>query len=136
MVKNIDIDGYGAITISEDVIAACVRESVSQVDGVYDFFGGFPDALSQNILGKELKFRGIRVSEEEEGIVIDVQIIVEYGVKIPEVAWNLQRRIKTELEEVTGAVIKAVNIGVQSVHLKADKAVGNAECQAEGQTTR
>jgi uncharacterized alkaline shock family protein YloU len=126
MVKNTDIDGYGAITISEEVIAACVRESVSRTEGVYDFFGGFSGALSQNFLGKELKFKGIRVSEEEEGIVIDVQIIVEYGVKIPEVAWNLQRRIKTELEEMTDAVIKAVNVGVQGVHLKAEKAEENA----------
>jgi uncharacterized alkaline shock family protein YloU len=114
MVNNV-IDGYGTITISEEVIAACVREAVFHTDGVCDFFGGLPDTLSQNILRKELKFRGIKISEEEEGIVVDVQVVVQYGVKIPEIAWNLQKNIKTELEEMTDAVVKAVNIGVQSV---------------------
>jgi uncharacterized alkaline shock family protein YloU len=114
-------DGYGSITITEDVIAVCVREAVSRTQGVHELFGGFQDTLSQNILGKELKFKGIKVSDEADGVVIDVQIIVDYGVKIPEVAWDLQRRVKNELEEMTDAAVKAVNVVVQGVHLPAEK---------------
>jgi uncharacterized alkaline shock family protein YloU len=121
MPDRINTDGYGSITITEDVIAVCVREAVSRTQGVHELFGGFQDALSQNILGKELKFKGIKISDEADGVVIDIQIIVDYGVKIPEVAWDLQRRVKNELEEMTDAAVKAVNVVVQGVHLPAEK---------------
>ena len=111
-----DFGAIGTISISEDVIIICVRKAVTATKGVYDLFGGFQDALSQNILGKELKSKGIRISEEEEGIVVDVQIVVDYGVKIPEIAWNLQRNVKRELESAMDAVVKAVNVSVQGVH--------------------
>jgi uncharacterized alkaline shock family protein YloU len=114
-------EGYGSITIAEEVIAACVREAVLRTQGVHELFGGFQGALSQNILGKELKSKGIKVSDEEDGVVIDIQIIVDYGVKIPEIAWDLQRRVKNELEEMTDAAVKAVNVVVQGVHIQAGR---------------
>jgi uncharacterized alkaline shock family protein YloU len=117
----INADGYGKITIAEDVIAVCVREAVSRTQGVYDLFGGFQDTLSQNFLGKELKFKGIKISDEADGVVIDIQIIVDYGVKIPEIAWDLQRRVKNELEEFTDAAVKAVNVIVQGVRLPSER---------------
>ncbi|MDR2089942.1 MAG: Asp23/Gls24 family envelope stress response protein [Clostridiales Family XIII bacterium] len=122
-------DDYGSITIAEEVIAVCVREAVSRTQGVHELFGGFQDALSQNLLGKELKFKGIKISNEADGVVIDIQIIVDYGVKIPEIAWDLQRRVKNELEEMTDAAVKAVNVIVQGVHLPAEKGGGHVDAR-------
>ncbi|MDR1135525.1 MAG: Asp23/Gls24 family envelope stress response protein [Clostridiales Family XIII bacterium] len=122
MANGTDIDGLGKITISEELIADCVREAVLNTNGVYGLAGGFSDAFSQNILGKELKFKGMKISEAEEGIVIDVHILVVYGVKIPEIAWVLQKKIKNSLEEMTDAAVKAVNIVVQGVRAQTDKA--------------
>jgi uncharacterized alkaline shock family protein YloU len=129
MPDQINEDGYGSITIAEEVIAVCVREAVSRTHGVYELFGGFQDALSQNILGKELKFKGIKISNEADGVVIDIQIVVDYGVKIPEVAWDLQRRVKNELEEITDTAVKAVNVVVQGVHLPAEKNGGPVDAR-------
>ncbi|MDR0425375.1 MAG: Asp23/Gls24 family envelope stress response protein [Clostridiales Family XIII bacterium] len=120
-----DIDGLGKITISEDAITACIREAVLSTSGVYGLAGGFSDAFSQNILGKELKSKGMKISEAEEGIVIDVHILVVYGVKIPEIAWNLQKKIKSGIEEMTDAAVKAVNIVVQGVREQSDEAEGD-----------
>jgi uncharacterized alkaline shock family protein YloU len=127
MPEKTSADGYGNITITDDVIAVCVREAVLRTQGVRELFGGFQDTLSQNILGKELKFKGIKVSDEEDGVVIDVQIVVDYGVKIPEVAWNLQRLVKNELEEMTDAAVKAVNVIVQGVYLSAERTEDQAD---------
>ena len=118
-----DYGALGTVSISEDVIIICVREAVIATKGVCDFFGGFQDTLSQNILGKELKSKGIKISEEEEGIVVDVQIVVDYGVKIPEIAWNLQRNVKSELERAMDATVKAVNVSVQGVHFPSDSKI-------------
>jgi uncharacterized alkaline shock family protein YloU len=126
-----DFGPIGALSISEDVIITCVKEAVTATKGVYDLYGGLQDALSQNILGKESRSKGVRIFEEEDGIVVDVQIIVEYGVKIPEIAWNLQRNVKSGLERATDAVVHAVNVSVQGVRVAdskkrtKEKVVGN-----------
>jgi uncharacterized alkaline shock family protein YloU len=99
----------------EEAAAACVKAAVSRTEGIHGLFGGFPDTLSQNILGKELRFKGMRISGEG-GIVIDMQVTVEFGVKIPEAVWNLQKNVKAELGRASGAPVKAVNVIVQGVH--------------------
>jgi uncharacterized alkaline shock family protein YloU len=119
-------ENLGAVSISDEAIAACVREALAATDGVYDFFGGISGALSQNILGKEPRSKGIRISREGEGLVVDVQVIVEYGVKIPEIAWNLQKNIKAEIELMADADVKSVNIAVQGVRRPQEKVFEDA----------
>ena len=78
--------------------------------------GVFSDNISKNLFGKDPLYKGIKVNQSEEGITIDVYIIVAYGVKIPGVAWDIQENVKKEVEAMTEAVVKAVNIHVQGVH--------------------
>ncbi|MDR1571867.1 MAG: Asp23/Gls24 family envelope stress response protein [Clostridiales Family XIII bacterium] len=122
LASGANTESLGAVSVSDEVIAACVREALAATDGVHDFFGGFSGALSQNILGKEPRSKGIRISREDEGLAVDVQVIVEYGVKIPEIAWNLQRNIKNEIEGMTDADVKSVNIAVQGVRRRQEGA--------------
>lgn len=106
----------GTLKISDDVIAICTMNAALKTKGVAELSGGFSDNFSKNILGKDPLYKGIKVNQSEDGISIDVFIIVEYGVKIPEVAWNIQENVKKEVEHITDAVVKAVNIHVQGVH--------------------
>ena len=69
-------------------------------------------------------YKGIKISQSDEGITIDIYVIVEYGVKIPAVAWDIQENVKKEVEDITDFPVKAVNIHVQGVRLKGE---GNAE---------
>lgn len=107
----------GQMTISDDVIATYVSESVLKTDGVSDLYAGFSDTLSKNILGKDSKYKGLKITNSSEGYGIDIFIIVEYGVRIPEIAWNVQQNVITELESVMAIIIKDVNIHIQGVNL-------------------
>jgi Uncharacterized protein conserved in bacteria len=109
-------DKLGTLKISDDVIAVCTTNAVLKTKGVAGLSGGFSDNFPKNILGKEPLYKGIKVSQNDDGISIDVFIIVEYGVKIPEVAWNIQENVKKEVEHITESTVKAVNIHVQGVH--------------------
>ena len=106
----------GTLKISDDVIAVCTMNATQKTKGVAGFSSVFSDNISKNIFGKEPLYKGIKVNQNEEGIGIDVYVIVEYGVKIPEVAWDIQENVKKEVENMTEAAVKAVNIHVQGVH--------------------
>lgn len=112
--------GEDKIKISDEVIAVCAVNATLKTEGVANLAGGFSNALSKNFLGKELMSKGIKVSQSEEGVEIDVHIIVKYHVKIPAVAWDIQENVKNEIQSMTGLTVKAVNIHVQGVEIPAE----------------
>jgi uncharacterized alkaline shock family protein YloU len=83
--------------------------------GVAALSSGFSDTLSKNILGRDPLYTGIKVSQNEEGITTDVYVLVEYGRKIPEVAWDIQENVKNAINEMTELNVNAVHIHIQGV---------------------
>jgi uncharacterized alkaline shock family protein YloU len=77
--------------------------------------GGISDAITENILGKEPLAKGTKITQTGAGITVDIYIKVYYGVKIPSVAWDLQRNVKKEIEIMTDKSVMAVNVHVQGV---------------------
>jgi len=59
--------------------------------------------------------RGVEVVEAEEGLVIDVYVIVQYGIRISEVAHNLQETVTFEVERSVNVPVIQVNVNVQGV---------------------
>ena len=109
--------GEDKIKISDDVIAVCAVNATLKTKGVAGLAGGLGNVLSKNLLGKELISKGIKVSQESDGIQIDVHIIVKYQVNIPAVAWDIQENVKNEVQSMTGQHVKAVSIHVQGVEI-------------------
>ncbi len=107
----------GAIKVSDEVIAVCAVNAALKTEGVAGLSGGFSNALSKNFLGKELMSKGIKVSQGDEGVQIDVYITVRYRAKIPAVAWDIQENVKNEVQSMTGLDVAAVNIHVQGVEI-------------------
>lgn len=105
------------LKISDEVIAVCAVNATLKTEGVAGLAGGLSNALSRNILGKELMSKGVKVSQSEEGVHIDVHIIVKYHVKIPAVAWDIQENVKKEVQSMTNLPVTAVNIHVQGVEI-------------------
>ena len=108
----------GSIRITDKVIAVCAAKAALDTKGVYGLVSDFSDTIQKNILGKTSESRGVKISQSDGEIVIDLHITVEYGVKIPSVAWSIQERVKKEVEELTGMKVTFVNIHVQSIHFE------------------
>ena len=76
--------------------------------------------LEQNTKTDEIKAEengmGIKVEKENEKAKIDVNIIVEYGSRIPDVAFEIQTRVKKAVENMTGFKVEEVNVHVQGVN--------------------
>ncbi len=103
------------IKISNDVIASIAGIAVSEVPGVYSMAGGLAGGISEVFSGKKNLSKGIKVEVGEKDTKIDVNIIVEYGVRIPDVAFEIQGRVKKTVETMTGLKVSGVNIHVQGI---------------------
>ena len=127
------------IEISEDVIAVIAGVAVSEVQGVSGMAGSFAGGISEVLSGKKNLAKGIKVDKEEEKLKIDVNIIVEYGSRIPDVAFEIQNRVKKSVEGMTGLNVEEVNVHVQGVNTdsivkqdqKEDKNIENNENNQE-----
>ena len=118
----------GTIKISDEVVSVIAGIAVSEVPGVAGMAGGFAGGISEVLSGKKNLSKGIKVDVGEKETKIDVNIIVEYGIRIPEVAFEIQNRVKA-VEANTGLKVLEVNVHVQGVKAelgkKEDKNVNN-----------
>lgn len=109
-----DVNG---IKISDEVVAIIAGIAASDVPGVAGMSGGLVGGISE-ILGKKNFSKGIKVDVGERDATIEIFIIVDYGVRIPDVAWEIQNKVKKSVEEMTGLIVKKVNIHVQGVKVE------------------
>ncbi len=89
------------------------------------------DGLSE-MFGKKSFSKGVKAQVTEKDAMIDLYIIVEYGCRIPDIAWEIQNKVKTAVENMTGLKVLEVNIHVQGVNLpKEEKVKETAEANEE-----
>lgn len=103
------------LIISEDVIGIIAGIAAAEVEGVSGMTLGFVDGINQ-LIGSNKKFaKGVKIELEGSKVIIDLYVIVKYGVRIPDVAFSIQNAVKASVEAMTGLTIQAVNINVQGV---------------------
>lgn len=111
----VETEGNNGIRISDDVVSVIAGVAVSEVPGVAGMAGGFAGGISEVLSGKKNLSKGIKVEVGEKETKIDVNIIVEYGTRIPDVAFEIQNRVKKAVETMTGLKVLEVNVHVQGV---------------------
>jgi len=116
--------GYGQININNNVIAVIAHETAKKMPGVVELQGSLADGIA-GMIGKKPKDKGIRIGKEnEELLTIDLCVVLEFGVRIPEVCVQLQSAIKDAVEDMTGQKVYAVNVVVQGIRNTTGKKEG------------
>jgi uncharacterized alkaline shock family protein YloU len=111
----------GSIHIADDVIIELAKKTISGIPNIQPANMGIASKFG---IGRK-SGDGIRVSVEEgkvPAITVDAYILVKYGHRIPDLAWDVQEKIKASLERYTGCTVTAVNINVQGIYLEEPKA--------------
>ena len=119
------------IKIADDVVSVIAGIAASEVSGVSGMAGGFAGGISEVFSGKKNLSKGIKVEVGEKEAKIDVNIIVEYGVRIPDVAFEIQNRVKKAVETMTGLKVLEVNVHVQGVNTEVTELESKKEVNAE-----
>ncbi|MGE5507108.1 MAG: Asp23/Gls24 family envelope stress response protein [Chitinophagales bacterium] len=105
----------GTIRIANEVVGIIAGLAATEVSGVAGMSGGLAGGITE-ILGRKNLSKGVKVEVGEKEAAIDLFIIVEYGMVIPEVAWKVQENVKRAIESMTGLSVIEVNVHVQGVH--------------------
>ncbi len=119
-VENVETASEG-IQIADDVVSIIAGKAVSEVNGVAGMAGGFAGGITEVLSGKKNLSKGIKVDIVEKDVKVDVNIIVEYGIRIPDVAFEIQNRVKKAVETMTGLKVSNVNVHVQGVSISEEK---------------
>lgn len=112
----------GSIKISEEVVETIASVAVSEIEGVCSVGTGIVDGIARR-LSKKTFLNGIKASVDEEAVTVDINIVVKYGARIPEVAWNVQDAVKREIELMTGLKTEKVNVRVVGIDIPSDEPV-------------
>ena len=111
----IERDGeIGAIRIADEVVAVIAGLAATEIKGVAGMSGGLAGGIAE-ILGRKNLSKGVKVEVGEKEAAIDLFCIVEFGVRIPEVALQIRESVKKAIESMTGLVVVEVNVHVQGV---------------------
>lgn len=106
---------YGEVNIAEDVLATIAGIAATEVKGVAGMSGGLVGGIAE-ILGKKTLSKGVKVSVNDKGAFIDLNLIVDYGTKIPDVAWEIQDKVKKTIQTMANLNVVEVNIHIQGVN--------------------
>ena len=110
----------GQVKISDDVVMIIAGIATSSVKGVYSARTGVAEGIT-NLFSKNNYSKGIKVEINENTVVLDIYINVEYGCKINEVAREVQTTVKKEIETMTDLLVAGVNVHVQNIITEKEK---------------
>jgi uncharacterized alkaline shock family protein YloU len=124
--------GPGSVTVAETVVQKIAGKACREIAGVHAMgstgtraFGAVRERIPGSTGPNVAQGVGVEVGEKEAAV--DLEIVVEYGVAIAELARSIQRNVKQSVERMTGLRVVEVNIAVDDVYLPTDGAGSGGE---------
>ncbi|MCX4746090.1 Asp23/Gls24 family envelope stress response protein [Kitasatospora sp. NBC_01287] len=111
----------GTTALADGVVEKIAGMAAREVPGIYALGSGLArtfGAMRDRVPGGRASIsRGIKAEVGEKQTAIDIALVVEYGVVIPELAATVRRNIISSVERMTGLEVVEVNIAVNDIHL-------------------
>lgn len=107
----------GIVNISDEVVSVIAGIAAEEISGVMEFQHGVSNNITQIFKGKKAAGKNVKVTLEEERATIELDLSVEYGVKIMEVVAKVQENVKKTVEAMTGLIVENVNVNVQNIYI-------------------
>ena len=109
----------GSIRIADEVVGIVAGLAATEVPGVAGMSGGLVGGIAE-MLGKKNLAKGVKVEVGEKEAAVDLYVIMEYGVRLPDIAIQVQENVKHAIESMTGLEVVEVNVHVQGVGFNAE----------------
>lgn len=113
-------ENVGAVQIADDVVAMIASLAATEVNGVSSMAGNITNELMSRVGMKKLN-KGVRVSVQEGRVNVDLAVTMDYGYNIPATCQQVQNKVKSAIENMTGLICESVNIRIAGVNMKKDK---------------
>ncbi len=108
-------ESVGNVRISADVVSTIAGIATTELEGVAGMYSSFAGGIAEKLGAKKNPSKGVKIDMTEETVSIDLYIVVDYGVRIPELSWEIQENVKNNVETMTGLTVEKVNIHIEGV---------------------
>ena len=122
------VTGQGRTSIADSVVEKIAGVAAREVSGVHEMgrgaaraFGTIKERLPVGGAGPNVT-QGVRVEVGERQAAIDIDLVVDYGVSIPDVAQSVRDNVIQRIERMTGLQVTEVNVSVDDIYLGDDSA--------------
>lgn len=112
-----EVKEMGIVKISDEVVGVIAGLAAAEIKGIAGMSSGVTGGIIQILGGKKNFSKGVKVNVGEDSASIDLYIVVDYGIRIPELAASVQDNVKKAVESMTGLNVSSVNVFVQNVVL-------------------
>lgn len=109
----------GRTSIADGVVAKIAGIATREVDGVFAVGGGAARAVGavRERMGGKTHSQGVSVEVGERQAAVDVEVVLEYGTSIADVAHGIRRNVIQSIERMTGLEVTEVNVAVNDIHI-------------------
>jgi len=122
---------HGSTTIADLVVAKIVALATREIDGVYAMGAGTArmlGAVRQRVPGASASYaQGVAVEVGQRQAAADIDLVVEYGVAIPDLATAVRGNVINAVERICGLEVTEVNVNVDDIHLPGEQDAEAAE---------
>ena len=117
------VTSHGRTAIADGVVAKIAGIATREVDGVYNVGGGAARAMGavRERIGGKSHSQGVSVEVGERQAAVDVDIVVEYGLAITDVAEGVRRNVISSIQRMTGLEVTEVNVNVGDIHIPGEE---------------
>ncbi len=105
---------FGDIRISDEVIATIASVATKEVEGISGLSLSIAGEIASKFVKKNLS-KAVKVSTNDGKLIIDISIVVKYGIRIPDISWEVQENVKKSVESMSGLDVEKVNVIVAGV---------------------
>ncbi len=110
----LDEGNVGEVQIADEVVAIIAGLAATEVEGVASMAGNITNELVGKLGMKNLS-KGVKVEITSDSVIVDMALNMEYGYNIPKTSENVQERVKTTIENMTGLSVSEVNVRIAGV---------------------
>ena len=115
--KVYEKDKIGEEQIADEVVAIIAGLAATEVEGVDSMAGNITNELVGKLGMKNLS-KGVKVEVTEEHVSVDLSLNIRYGYNIPAVSEQVQEKVSTAIENMTGLTVLDVNIKIAGVNME------------------
>ena len=113
-------DKIGVIRVADDVVSIIAGLAATEVEGVSSMAGNITNEIVAKTGIKNLS-KGVHVDVMDGIVTVDLDLNIKYGYAIPEVSGNVQERVRTAIETMTGLEVGTINVRIASVDMGSNK---------------
>jgi len=107
-------DGLGEVRIADEVLAIIAGLATSEVQGVASMAGNVTRDLIEK-LGVRSLSKGVKLSVKDQEVSVTINVNLRYGYNVPETSAQIQEKVKTALETMTGLKVTEVNVRIMNI---------------------